>query len=37
MKLGDDGKAGVIIGLPLLGMLFLVGILVLLMRTSGNW
>jgi len=37
MKLGDDGKAGLILCLPLLGMIFLIGILALLMRTSGKW
>jgi hypothetical protein len=37
MKLSDDGKAGLLLGLPLIGMIVLIGFLAVLIRTSGKW
>jgi hypothetical protein len=37
MKLSDDGKAGLLLGLPLIGMIVLIACLAALIRTSGKW
>jgi hypothetical protein len=37
MKLTDDGKNGLLVALPLIGMLFLIGFLAVLIRTAGKW
>jgi hypothetical protein len=37
MRLSDDGKAGLLLGLPLIGMIVLIGFLAVLIRTCGKW
>jgi hypothetical protein len=37
IKIEDDGKDALVLLLPLLSMIGLIAVLILLIRTAGNW
>jgi len=37
IKIEDDGKDALVLMLPLLSMIVLIGFLVIVIRTAGNW